>query len=742
MKGENLLLGLSYIDRKFIEESEQECPVKKVAVSAGGLNQAQPKQRSARKIWLIAAVIALTLLLVGCAVVYVLSLNGLKLGNQLVTRDVYDYDPNSGEAVAYVGQETYTQQVLTLAGLDGTPASKAAREWYAFCESYDPDGAIRKAAWGNEPDFGEEYHGYGLYSQEMKEKLDEILTKYDLKLRGKQVEFQTSKLLFRALGMENVLNSGSEARMNIDHAAYYENGNLDLYFTMTIPGKSGSDSEKAKGYLYYRPKDCFNPDTAVLTEAQWEEWNHTTVSGDQVLILRSGETSSAWIFCDMANHTASLRLDTVLKMYEENENGVPVAKFDVMTKAQLEQIADAIDFSLEPKLVEGWETMSDDAVPAGQEINGYRIDPVSAFTDGYGYQIVLRITAPEGVALTDPEDHTAQVESGGGVYGTCKEDGDGMLNTCHYILSDYIRKSECPEDGSLPYPQGNVIPVYWEDLYFSRFDFEKSQIVMTLLTEGAWKFNIPLSEADTREIELLTQPITAKACIGRRIDDGTDALEDLQITSMSLRSMGIDLTSENESADFFCFTGQFSYIVMKDGSKVEFYSSHFDQPIDLDQVAYVQLADKTIIPMPGVDEKLVQTLSEIIQAEIDAAYVPLPVFEGGIELLTEPIIMKHLAGYVTDDTGDREPLYENLRITSIILHSNGLAIVGPAAFDSADQQATVIMKDGSQILLTGMGGSPYCDEPLSQLAAESAIDLSKADQVILPDGTKIAVPHT
>lgn len=727
-----LLKGLTGIDSELLVSVEQQ----------NGRQKEMKSHRGIHRPFLLAALIALLLMLVGCAVVYVLSLNGIKLGDHLVTYDVYDENPNSKDPFAVVGQKTYTQQVLTLAGLDGTPASKAAREWYAFCESYDPDGAIRKAAWGNEPDFGEEYHGYGLYSQEMKEKLDEILTKYDLKLRGKQVEFQTGKLLFRALGMENVLNSGSEARMNIDHAAYYENGNLDLYFTMTIPGKSGSDSEKARGYLYYRPKDCFNPDTAVLTEAQWEEWNHTTVSGDQVLILRSGETSSAWIFCDMANHTASLRLDTVLKMYEENENGVPVAKFDVMTKEQLEQIADAIDFSLEPKLVEGWETMSDDAVPAGQEINGYRIDPVSAFTDGYGYQIVLRITAPEGVALTDPEDHTAQVESGGGVYGTCKEDGDGMLNTCHYILSDYIRKSECPEDGSLPYPQGNVIPVYWEDLYFSRFDFEKSQIVMTLLTEGAWKFNIPLSEADTREIELLTQPITAKGCIGWRIDDGTDAFEDLQITSMSLRSMGIDLTCEHESADFFSFTGKFSSIVMKDGTKLEFYGSHFDQPIDLEQVAYVQLADKTIIPMPGVDDKLVQTLSEMIQAEIDAAYVPLPVFEGGIELLTEPIIMKHLAGYVTDGTGDREPLYENLRITSIILHPNGLAIVGPAAFDSPDEQATVIMKDGSRILLTGMGGSPYCDEPLSQLAAESAIDLSEADQVILPDGTKLAVPHT
>lgn len=181
---------------------------------------------------------------------------------------------------------------------------------------------------------------------------------------------------------------------------------------------------------------------------------------------------------------------------------------------------------------------------------------------------------------------------------------------------------------------------------------------------------------------------------------------------------------------------------MKDGSWVKFGWNILDERIDLDQVAYVQLADETILPMPGVDEDMVQALSEIIQAEIDAAYVPLPVFEGGIELLTEPVIMKHLAGYATDATGDREPLYENLRITSIILHPNGLAIVGPAAFDSADQQATVIMKDGSQILLTGMGGSPYCDEPLSQLAAESAIDLEKVDHVLLPDGTKLMVPET
>lgn len=735
MNGKDILLGLKYVGDDLIEKAEYgQFPAR-----AGNTEKKGTSRRSIRRPLLIAAIIAVMLLLVGCAVVYVLSLSELKLGDQLATRDVYDYDPNSGEAVSYVGQETYTQQVLTLAGLDGTPASQAAREWYAFCESYDPDGTIQKAAWGKELELPEEYYGYGLYSQEMKEKLDEILTKYHLKLRGKQVEFQTSKLLFRALGTENVLNPGSEARMTVSHAAYYENGNLDLYMNLSIPSENGTDFDRTNGYLYYRSKDCFIPDTAVLTEAQWEEWNYTTASGDDVLIIRSEEASSAWIICDMENHTASLRLDAIRKMYEDQENGVPVAKFEMMTKELLEYVADAIDFSLEPKLVDGWETLSDGAVPAGQDINGYKIEPVSAFTDGYGYQIVLRVTAPDGVALTDPNDHNAHMEPGDGVWGRCKEDGDGKLNTCHYILSDYTHKLDYPADGSLPYLEGCTIPVYWEDLYFSRFDFEANQSVRTLLTEGTWKFDIPLNDADTREIELLTQPITAKACIGWKMD-GTDVLEDEKVTSIKLRSLGIDLTSENENADFFCFTGKFSSIVMKDGSKLEFYSSHFDQPIDLDQVAYVQLADKTIIPMPGVDEKTIGVISEALNAEPEGDQIPA--YEDGVELVSEPVTLKNLAGYATDATGDMKPLYEYFTLSSFVLHPEGAVAQDKRALEAPDTVIQVIMKDGSQILLTNSGCGRTADGvAFSTFEAEATINLSKVDHVILPDGTMLMVPE-
>jgi len=475
MNGKDILNGLGYIGDDLIEKSEYgDFPI-----TDEKLSKRENSRRLLHKPFLIAAVIAMMLLLIGCAVVYMLSIQGIKLGDRMTTQDVYEYDPNTGEAVTYLGKETYTQQVLSLAGLSGTPASKAAKEWYEFCENYDPDREIQRSVWGNYPEFPAEYYGYGLYTQEMKDRLDEILAKYNLKLRGNRIEFQTSKLLFRALGMETILRTDSIVQMKTNHSTYYANGNLDLHLEMTIPGEDGGN---VTGYLYYRPKDCLIPDTAVLTDADWEEWNYTTSSGANVLIVRSEEASSAWIFSDMANHTASVRLNAIQKMYEETEGGVPVAKFTVLSRAQLEQIANSIDFSLEPKLIDGWEVLPD-----------------------------------------------------------------------------------------------------------------------------------------------------------------------------------------------------------------------------------------------------------------NAAYVPAPIFEDGIELLTEPITIKSLAGYVTDPSGYKEPLYEYLNITSIILHPDGLAIMGPAAFDTSDNQATVILKDGSEILLTGMGEGPYCDEPLSQLNAESAIDVSKVDHVILPDGTKLMI---
>lgn len=166
--------------------------------------------------------------------------------------------------------------------------------------------------------------------------------------------------------------------------------------------------------------------------------------------------------------------------------------------------------------------------------------------------------------------------------------------------------------------------------------------------------------------------------------------------------------------------------------------TNFDQPINLDNVAYIQLADNTIIPMPGVDTALVQSIAETMPVLVED--LPVPEFEGGVELLKNSVTVKSLSGWATDATGDADPLYEYFTITSAILHPDGLALIGTHAFDFPETTATVVMRDGSKITLNGMNGAPYCSVGMSQLAAESTIDLSEADYVLLPDGTKLSVP--
>ena len=730
MNGKDIFLGLKYVGDDLIEKAEYgQFPTKAEHTAT------QKKRMSIRRPFLIAAIIAMMLLLVGCAVIYVLSLQEIKLGDQTVTYDISNFDPETGEF--YEGQESVHQQVLTLAGLSNTPAAKAAREWYEFTDSYDPDLEIKKSVWGNIPDFGNKYYGYDLYTQEMKDKLDEILDKYDLKLRGKLIEFETPKRMLQAMDIESLLNPDTGAKLDIEFPyRYYENGVMYLNAVLTLPGENGDETVRV--FLNYLPKDCFIPDTAVLTEAQWEEWNYTTAGGDDVLILRAEESSSAWLLCDTGSSTTSVSVDVLRNMSEEVIDGVPVVQYEMMSKELLERLADAIDFSLQPRLVDGWEDLSHESIGLGESYEGYRFDLVSTFTDGYAYEIVLYLTAPEGIALTDPEDHTVRVKAGNGDSGYCVEDGDGRLNTCHFILSDYVPEYELPMDGSLPFPKDHVISVYMEDLYSSYFDFDNIQDVDTLLAEGTWEFDVKLSEADTREIELLTEPIVAKACVGFMMD-GTDVFEDRKITSIKLRSMGMELTTEESDADFLSWTGVKSHLVMKNGTQVDIGWNHFDRPIDLDQVAYLQLADNTIIPMPGVDEETVKAISAAMPVAVED--LPVPTFDEGIELLMKPITLKHLCGWATDATGDADPLYEYFTFTSVILHPQGLAMVGSHAFDFPEEQATVVMKDGSEIILTGMNGAPYCSVSMSQLKAESIIDLTNADYLMLPDGTKLTIPQ-
>ena len=123
-----------------------------------------------KKLWLLAAMIALALLLVGCTVVYVLRLQDMAFGQD--TQEV-------------LGSGVQDRTMLSLRGVKGTPGYQATKEWYEWLKTYDPDDRIYHSQEAFSEDFGDDYYAYNLYTREMKDKLDEICDKYQLNLLGK-----------------------------------------------------------------------------------------------------------------------------------------------------------------------------------------------------------------------------------------------------------------------------------------------------------------------------------------------------------------------------------------------------------------------------------------------------------------------------------------------------------------------------------------------------------------------------
>ena len=159
MNAMDLMTGLNNVRDKFV-------------VSAGEFRQGQREVRALpkRKLWLIAAVIALALLLVGCAVVYVLRLQDMAFGQE--TQEAFEGDIRN-------------RTLLSLQGVKGTPGYQATKEWYEWLQTYDTDMSIYHSEEAFSEDFGDDYYAYNLYTREMKDKLDEICAKYHLNLLGK-----------------------------------------------------------------------------------------------------------------------------------------------------------------------------------------------------------------------------------------------------------------------------------------------------------------------------------------------------------------------------------------------------------------------------------------------------------------------------------------------------------------------------------------------------------------------------
>ena len=606
MKEKRVFHAIGSVNDKFIEEMYAPGEAKKKTIN----------HHPGKRMWLIAAIITVMVFMMGCAIVYALKMENLWIadsnGDKLIIGD---------DGITIIGTESVEQQVLTLAGLKGTPAYKAAMEWYEFKQEYDPDHSIYAELVNNDkiPEFPDAYDGYNLYSQEMKDVLDGILKKNGLNLQGARLDFRTIKNMCEALGIDRIQTTENNVIVNVDTGGCYESGNFHLLLKFDLPDAAENEIDNTTGTLMWNRKDCFSEDMITIeATGDWKEWNYTTASGYQTLIIRSESDTRGWVICDRGEAILALQIEAIKELWN-NVDGKTWADKLYLTDAQMEQIADAINFGINPRIATQEDVDNQPQASNSATQDGYTVELKSVVTDGAVACITLRITAPEGtiISRTTREGHenepyhidTANLgrltpmegKVGSGSAGmNPKEDGDGLDNTQDFVIEAEMSML----DGSKPFAIGSTWTIRLEDLIHTYYDTERYTMVEELLAEGEWVFQFTIDEShgDQSEIEFVDEPVVTKAVVGFKAD-GTDVYNDVTITSFSLHSMSATVLCEGRSAPDL--TNNFDraiYVVMKDGSKIQLYSSsgavgaqHLtpEKTIDLEQVDHILLADGT-----------------------------------------------------------------------------------------------------------------------------------------------------
>ena len=323
MTGKDLLTAMSGIDGRYIEEAAP---------------AAAPKTRSLRRPLLIAAAIAAALLLVGCGIVYALRLQDMSIGKATYTQRFDD----KGKAIDPVEKSL---DIITPYGRSGDAIQQALKEWYEFQESYDPDYLLAT----NEPDIpsipNQYEYTYSCYTQEMVDKVDEIVAKYNLKLLEGWIPFQRyqSDIFLEETGIRSLLRQDSDAQITGMAGMLY----LPYNFSMDFELVTENAGKLMTSYGYAR-KDYFPSASAGGMDIDaYEQWDHTTPGGTKLLLALNSKGQGE-IIAEQENAMIMISIDGNRSL---SHSRYPDAS-EVMTKAELESIADQFDYSVQPKEVD------------------------------------------------------------------------------------------------------------------------------------------------------------------------------------------------------------------------------------------------------------------------------------------------------------------------------------------------------------------------------------------------------
>jgi len=232
----------------------------------------------------------------------------------IVTQEMAD-DPENSWIIA---------QPFALQGFEGSPEHAALAEWMAFLYQYDTDGSMRAAIGNNMPDIPDEYLSYNAFNMEMVEKINEIMEKYDLKLKGRMVDTKTQDELQMVIA-DGAIFTDDSIWFNgsvYESGSYWFEGQYDEYMFSFRSSQKGVFCDV---YTANRDND-------------FDEWIYTNKNGTELLLSQSissstiiTETETAFIMMKIGAGTEGNPHDTYTKTTPFN-------------RSDFENLADMIDF--------------------------------------------------------------------------------------------------------------------------------------------------------------------------------------------------------------------------------------------------------------------------------------------------------------------------------------------------------------------------------------------------------------
>lgn len=294
----------------------------------------QPPKRRVRRLWLLAATVAvLAALSVGAVAANLLGMRDLLLPQTQST-------PLTGESGTPAPGQTEQEALLSLSGYLTSPESQALAEWNDFLSSYDPDGSIAKVV-GNYIDKSlSKYSCYSVYTQDMADELEDIAAHYGLTLHTWNHVVEDQAEWISLLGDFLGHNAAYSGRIYEDGTFHY-----DGYLT--------TGSGKELDYQFRRSVKGTLNDVYLNVGglSDYQEWYFTTAGGQEVTLDLGADKGLV-----LADLDDSFLLINVLSGTEQG-----------VTRQDLEELADSFTFSLltpaRPADRSLWETESQETAP-------------------------------------------------------------------------------------------------------------------------------------------------------------------------------------------------------------------------------------------------------------------------------------------------------------------------------------------------------------------------------------------